>query len=295
MKKVLLWILGIVVILLAGLSAFGYYKVHSVTSKVYQNTTTSKTSDAKTKASESVSYLLLGTDTGELGRSYKGRTDTMMVMTVNPTTKTTTLVSLQRDTLISINGADAKLNAAYAYGSADSAISAVENLLDIKLDGYLLVNMEGLEQLVDSVGGVTVTSPMTFTFEGYTFTEGQSTALDGAKALAFSRMRHEDPEGDYGRQKRQQLVIQAVINKLKDNPTSVLSDSFLSAVSDNVRTNVSLTSVRNLATKYSAAASTIKTDQMVGSGQMIDGVSYQIMSNEEISRVHNEIVNAQKN
>lgn len=292
-KKVLLWIMGIAVTLIVIGGGVAAFALHNTTSKIHSmDSSLSKASDTKTSAGKPVSYLLLGTDTGALGRTEKGRTDTMMVMTVNPNTKTTTMVSLQRDTKITIDGMTEKLNAAYALGDAKQAMTTVEQLLDIKLDGYLLVNMKGLEQLVDAVGGVTVKSPLTFSYEGYSFTENQDVTMNGTEALAFSRMRYDDPRGDYGRQIRQQLVIEAVMNKLKADPKSALNNDFLDAVSDNVRSNISLTSMRNLATKYRDAGETINRDQMTGTGVMIDGVSYQAMSQDEITRVHNEIVNA---
>lgn len=293
-KKVLLWILGIAVTLIVIGGGVAALALHNTTSKIHSmDSSLSKVSDTKTSAGKPVSYLLLGTDTGALGRTEKGRTDTMMVMSVNPNTKTTTMVSLQRDTKITIDGMTEKLNAAYALGDAKQAMTTVEQLLDIKLDGYLLVNMKGLEQLVDAVGGVTVKSPLTFSYEGYSFTENQDVTMNGTEALAFSRMRYDDPRGDYGRQIRQQLVIEAVMNKLKADPKSALNNAFLDAVSDNVRSNISLTSIRNLATKYRDAGETINRDQMTGTGVMIDGVSYQEMSQDEITRVHNEIVNAE--
>jgi LCP family protein required for cell wall assembly len=292
-KKVLLWILGIALVGIVVIGGVAAYKVHNTTSKIHSmDKSLSKTSDTKTKAGKSVAYLLLGTDTGDLGRSYKGRTDTMMVMVVNPNSNTTTMVSLERDTIIDLNGKTAKLNAAYAEGDADSTMTTVEKLLNIKLDGYLLVNMKGMEQLVDAVGGVTVKPPLTFSYEGYSFTDNQQTQLDGKSALAFSRMRKQDPRGDYGRQVRQQLVIEAVMNKLKADPTSALNNTFLDAVSDNVRSNISLPSLRNLAEKYRGAAATIDRDQVVGTGVMIDGVSYQQVSADETNRVHNLIANA---
>jgi len=292
-KKVLLWILGIALILIVIGGGVAAFALHNTTSKIHSmDRTLSKSSDTKTKSGKSVAYLLLGTDTGALGRDYKGRTDTMMVMVVNPTSKTTTMISIERDTKIQIDGVDAKLNAAYAYGNSEAAVNAVDKLLNITLDGYLLVNMNGLKQLVNAVGGIDVKSPLTFDYEGYSFTEGQTYHMDGAEALQFSRMRYDDPQGDYGRQIRQQLVIESVINKLKDDPSSVLSNDFLNAVSDNVRSNISLTSLRNLATKYRDSAQTINRDQMTGTGVMIDGVSYQEMSQDETTRVHNEIIDA---
>ncbi|WP_180368424.1 LCP family protein, partial [Oenococcus oeni] len=75
-------------------------------------------------------------------------------------------------TPITIDGQTVKLNAAYAYGSASSSIKQVEKLVNIKLNGYALINMGGLESIVDSLGGVTVTSNLTFTEFGHSFVKG---------------------------------------------------------------------------------------------------------------------------
>ena len=105
-------------------------------------------------------------------------------------------------------------------------------------------------------------------------------------------MRYDDPQGDYGRQMRQQLILTSVIGKLQKNPTTVLSQKFLNAVGENVRTDVSLGSVKNLATDYRDAGTSIKSDQLHGTGQNIDGQAYEVMSDTEISRVHELIQNA---
>lgn len=293
MKKILVRVLLVVLVAALGFGGFVYYMVHNSTSQIYSyNKKTNKSSDDKTTSKKPVAYLLLGTDTGELGRSYKGRTDTMIVMVLNPKSKTTTMVSVPRDTKVDFDDVTIKINAAYSYGSSDTAIAAVQKLLNIKLDGYLLVNMKGLEQMVDAVGGVTVTSPLSFDYYGKSFVKGHSYNLNGSDALKFSRMRYDDPQGDYGRQMRQQLILTSVISKLQKNPTTVLSQKFLNAVGKNVRTDVSLDSVKNLVTDYRSAGTNIKSDQMHGTGQNIDGQDYEVMSNDEITRVHNVIEDA---
>ncbi|MGO2976966.1 MAG: LCP family protein, partial [Leuconostoc mesenteroides] len=219
-RNTILTIIGLLFVVGLGLGAYAYTKVNHTITKMQKTSTTTKSADKITNSKKPVSYLLLGTDTGELGRSYKGRTDTMIVMTINPKTKTTTMTSIPRDTLVTVSGQQMKINAAYAYGSAASATQAVEDLLDIDINGgYILINMGGLVKMVDAVGGVDVTSPLTFTTEGddtqadsknqYSFVSGKTYHMDGEEALAFARMRHEDPNGDYGRQMRQQLVIKA--------------------------------------------------------------------------------------
>ncbi|WP_127848267.1 LCP family protein [Lacticaseibacillus hulanensis] len=295
MKKIILRVLAVLLVAVVGVGGYFYYQVHHTASEVYSwDKKKNKTSDTKTGEGKPVTYLLMGTDTGALGRSYKGRTDTMIVMVLNPKTDTTTMVSIPRDTKIDMDGVPVKINAAYSYGSSDSAVSAVENLINVKINGYLLVNMGGLEKLVNAVGGVTVTSPLSFTYEGKTFKKNQTYQLNGADALKFSRMRYDDPDGDYGRQRRQQLVISSIIGKLKDNPSKVLSGSFLDAVSENIRTDVSLNSVKNLALKYKEAAGNIKMDQMRGTGKRINGSDFQIQSSKEIARVHKILNDAAK-
>ncbi|MEN2316398.1 LCP family protein [Lacticaseibacillus paracasei] len=293
MKKILVRVLLVLLVAALGFGGFVYYMVHNSTSQIYSyNKKTNKSSDDKTTSKQAVTYLLLGTDTGTLGRSYKGRTDTMIVMVINPKSKTTTMVSVPRDTKIDFDDVTIKINAAYSYGSSGTAMEAVEKLLNIKLDGYLLVNMKGLEQLVDAVGGVTVTSPLTFNYDNKSFIKGQSYNLNGIDALKFSRMRYDDPNGDYGRQMRQQQILTGVIGKLKKNPTTVISQKFLDAVGKNVRTDVSLGSVKNLATDYRDAGTTIKSDQLHGTGQNIDGQSYEVMPDSEIARVHSLLQSA---
>ena len=119
------------------------------------------------------------------------------------------LLSIPRDTYTEIVGMKTydKINHAYAYGQAKMAINSVEKLFDTNIDFYMEINMSGLMEFVDAVGGIEVTSPLTFTYEGRSFEEGKTELLDGESALRFARMRYDDPEGDYGRQKRQRIVI----------------------------------------------------------------------------------------
>ncbi|CAM3075243.1 LCP family protein [Leuconostoc rapi] len=299
-RNTILIIIGLIVLAGVGTGGYAYYKMNRTITKIQNPSKTTKKADKITSAKKPVSYLLLGTDTGELGRDYKGRTDTMIVMTVNPKTNVTTMTSIARDTLVDVNGQQMKINAAFAYGTADSALEAVENLLNIKINGgYILINMGGLVKMVDAVGGVDVTSPLTFTTEGddtqadsksqYSFTAGQSYHMDGNEALAFSRMRHSDPNGDYGRQMRQQLIIRAVL-KNSASVGSLFNDSLLTTLSNNVQTDVSTTSMKNLAMSYRSALGNIKQDQMRGTTQSMGALgSVEVMSQTEIDRVHTAI------
>ncbi|WP_375677642.1 LCP family protein, partial [Lactobacillus delbrueckii] len=162
---------------------------------------------------EPIAILLMGTDTGALGRTYKGRTDSIMVAVLNPKTKKTTLVSFERDMQVNLPDypeySPSKLNAAYAYGNAKELAKVLKKYFNIPINAYVLINMGGLKTIINKVGGVDITPNLSFTYEGYTFTKGEKTHMDGAKALAYSRMHYDDPEGDYGRQKRQRQILAA--------------------------------------------------------------------------------------
>src|SRR5699024_63461 len=128
----------------------------------------------------------------------------MIVMTLDPNNNQMQLVSIPRDsrTLIVGKGFQDKINHAYAFGGSEMSVATVENFLDIDLDYYVRMNMEGLAQLVDAVGGIMVNNDQQFSQSGYTFDTGKI-QLDGDKALAYVRMRKQDPQGDVGRNDRQ--------------------------------------------------------------------------------------------
>ena len=132
------------------------------------------------------------------------------------------MMSLERDILTQIDEkgetTEAKLNAAYAYGGAELAIATIEKLMNIHIDRYVMINMQGLVQLVDAVGGIEVNNTFDFPISieenepEYTATvEPGKHLINGDQALVYARMRYQDPEGDYGRQKRQREVIRKVV------------------------------------------------------------------------------------
>lgn len=292
-RKILLSILTIVLLLITAGAAYGYNIFRDAKKTANEFYTPSKNSNADSvkKATEKISdkkpisILILGTDSRD--EDLGGRSDTMIVATLNPQHKKTTLVSIARDTYVegvSLN----KINSAYADGGSDKAIEVVDNLLDIKLDHYVTMNFEGLKSLVDAVGGVEVKSNLNFSYDGHSFTEGVNT-LNGDEALAYSRMRKEDPRGDYGRQIRQRQVITAVINKLKSPAALTSYKGVLSSLGNNVKTDISFDQLIKIAQNYNGAFDNVISDNLQGDGQMINGLSYQIVSEDELNRVKNLI------
>ena len=233
------------------------------------------------------SVLLMGIDTGEEGRVDQGRSDTMMVVTVNPHTQQSTIVSIPRDTYTEIAGRGTmdKINHAYAFGGTSMAVNTVQNLFDIPIDYYVSINMEGLEQIVDALNGIALVPDSTFQQSGYSFTQGQETHLDGGAALAYSRMRKQDPEGDYGRQKRQRQVVMAIVDEVASIESILNYRNVLSVLDQNMATNMTFDEMVTIFTNYRDASGNTRQEQLSGEGTRIDGVYYDIVSDAEINRV----------
>lgn len=236
-----------------------------------------------------INILLLGVDERE---NDVGRSDTMIVMTLDPNNDQMQMVSIPRDTRAEIanDGRVTRINHAYAYGGSDMAVNTVENFLDIDLDYYIRVNMEGLSQVVDAVNGVTVQNDMTFTSGNYTFEEGEL-ELDGQEALSYVRMRKNDPNGDLGRNERQREVITGIIDKGASLDAVNKVGNVMDVLGDNVSTNMQFSDMRRLATNYSSARKNTSTYQMSGDGRMVNGMYLIFMSDAEIQNTHDMIVN----
>ncbi|QIK52662.1 transcriptional regulator [Jeotgalibaca porci] len=286
--------LALVFITVVGIYVFDVYRnIDSTTNEIYEPVDEEveqvRSSSADLNSKEPISILLLGVDTGDLGRTERGRSDTMMVVTVNPNTKKSTITSIPRDTYTEIvgYGTSDKINHAYAFGGNSMAINSVQNLLDIPIDYYVTVNMAGIQEIVNAVGGVDVVSPLTFSQDGYTFYQGEVNHLDGNAALAFARMRYEDPEGDTGRQARQRIIIEGVVNKVTSASTLVNYQNILGSLSNNVQTNFQMKDYLALqGNDYLAAARNITSEQMGGSGGIgDDGIYYNWLSEDELYRV----------
>lgn len=298
-KKIFAIIFGIILVLflaVVGMGAKLYWDVSKSMDKTYETVERSKKSQVNLNNKEPFSVLLLGIDTGDDGRVEQGRLDTTIVATVNPRDKQTTLVSLARDTYVDIpgQGKQDKLNHAYAFGGASLAMDTVENYLNIPINHYVSINMAGLKELVNAVGGIEVNNNLTFSQDGYDFTIGKI-SLDGEQALSYSRMRYEDPNGDYGRQERQRKVIEGIVQKVLSLNSVSNYQEILTAVSDNMKTDLSFDDMKKIALDYRSAFGKVKQDQLQGTGFMQDGVSYQRVDEQELTRVQQELKNQLNN
>ncbi|WP_226529246.1 LytR family transcriptional regulator [Metabacillus niabensis] len=285
-KKKWLWItLSIIGLLVLGTGGYAFYlyksaadTVASIQEDLDRDKSEKRTEQVVFEEKDPISILLMGVDERDGDR---GRSDSLILMTVNPNTNTTQMVSIPRDTRTEIigKGKQDKINHAYAFGGTEMAINTVENFLDVPVDYFVKINMESFKDTVDAVGGVEVNNTLNFSYDGYDFPEGKIT-LDGDKALAFTRMRKEDPRGDFGRQERQRQIIEAVIKKGANVSSITKFGDMFGVVRDNVKTNLTFDEMWDIQANYKTAAQNLEQFQVEGSGDTIDGIYYYIVPEE---------------
>lgn len=289
--------LSVILLIVLGGAAYGMTKYRSVKNSVNNSfmpsgVTKERNVSGQLKNKKPISILLMGTDTGALGRDYKGRTDSMMVITLNPSENKTTVTSIPRDTAVNIPGyksvSPAKINAAYSYGQTKTAIKTVQKLLNIPIDFYALINMGGMEKVINQANGVDVTPTLSFKYEGFSFTKGEKTHMNGKKALAYSRMRYDDPQGDYGRQTRQRAVLTALVHK-SSSVSTLLNQSFINSLSDQTQTDLTFDELTALAKDYNSVRKHTSETHLQGNGEEVAKQSMEVMKESELQRVTNFI------
>lgn len=308
-KRVWKVIFSVLLIGMVGTAAYlfkAYSDIGSTAESIYTSVNVNEMREEEIEvetATQPISFLLLGADTGtaEEERTETGRSDTIIVCTVNPNTKTTTLLSIPRDSFAEIVGySDVydyygdyydKMNHAYAFGGTEMSINTVQQFLNVPIDYYVEVNFDGLVDIVDAVGGIEITSPLTFDFYGPQFIEGQTQTLTGYDALQFSRMRKQDPEGDLGRQKRQQMVIKAILDKVLTMGTVVNYKNILATLEDNVQLNMSLDEIVSIASGYRKSMENFQQFYVEGEEMYIDEIYYYYVDPEERLRLSNILRN----
>jgi len=238
---------------------------------------------------EPFSVLMLGVDERE---GDKGRSDTIIVLAVNPNDESVKMLSIPRDTRTEIigKGKEDKINHAYAFGGVAMAMETVENFLDIPIDYYLQVNMEGFKDLVDAVGGVTVNNELAFSQNEFDYPKGQIT-LSGDEALSYTRMRYEDPRGDFGRQQRQREIIEAVIKEGMSLSSLTNFSEIFNALGNNIKTNLTFDQMIEIQKNYKDAGKNIQQMEINETGTMINEIYYGLVSPDEKQRIQTELKN----
>lgn len=245
----LILVLFIILLLLFGVYSCTVYKL--IGKMDYSETGARSRTDNALARNYVTSVLLIGTD----GRSdvERGRSDTMMLLSVNSRTNTVTLTSFMRDCYVEIPdgyGWD-KLNSAYSYGGAELLMDTIEHNFGVQIDDYISVNFVSFSNIIDAVGGIEIDvsdaeaqeintilqAEVNSIMGDDTFADllkgGGKLLLNGKQALSYARIRYVG-NADFERTERQRRVMELAIDKLKS-----FAPSAISKISDSVMPNVS--------------------------------------------------------
>ena len=227
--------------------------------------------------------MVLGVDrrSGDTGRS-----DTLFVTMLDTSRNQAALLSVPRDTLVSIPGHGwDKVNHAYAYGGHDLSRKTLENFLGIQINNYVLVDFQGFIKLVDAIGGVDidVEKPMQYA-DPYDGENGLVINLqpgrqhmDGTTAIQYVRYR--DEEGDIGRVSRQQKFMKAVFAKLRSTSLLTRAPEIARTLYQSIETDLSVTDLASLLVTFAknvSGTSQLETAMVQGSPAYLDDISYWI-------------------
>ncbi len=166
---------------------------------------------------DTINILLIGRDSRE---ETPGRSDSVILCTICPAARSVTTTSFLRDLYLPIPGnEDNRLNAAYAFGGADLLQQTLQQQFDIETDGYVEADFSSFPQIIDLLGGVELqlrqdeAEAINAAVPG-ALAEG-SQLLNGSQALAYSRLRKLDQDGDFGRSSRQRKLISALLESYR--------------------------------------------------------------------------------
>lgn len=216
--------------------------------------------NASMNSSNVRNILVIGSDTRDI--KERGRTDSMIILSINKKTKEITMTSLMRDMYVNIKGKTAdgesydswgKINSAYVYGGAELLLDTIEYNFDIAIDDYIYIDFNTFVDIVDSVDGIDldisneeakgmipqtreVNDILKRDHNADVLTHGGKIHANGYQALAYARLRYVG-NADFERTERQRTVITKVIDKVKSSPLKL--DSFGKACAKNLSTNMS--------------------------------------------------------
>lgn len=181
-----------------------------------------------------------------LVNSLDGLSDTILLLRFSPETQKVVVLSIPRDTQIELEGIGlTKLNATNTYGGPALAATTISDLLGgVAIDRYVRINVQGVEKLIDALGGVSIYVPYDMKYQDdsqhlyINLSQGQQ-HLNGNKALQFLRFRY-DEKGDIGRVQRQQMLMRALMEQTLHPATLSRLSQILSVIQDHVDTNLSV-------------------------------------------------------
>ncbi|MGM9582021.1 MAG: LCP family protein [Anaerovibrio sp.] len=261
-------------------------------SSLFEEKPVAKKTEMMTPGDKTI-VMLMGVDERE---GDVGRSDTLMIATLDPKKKKAAILSIPRDTRVKIpgHGFD-KINAAYAYGGHKLTQSTVENLLGVEMEHYVLINVNAFTKIIDAIGGVDINVEKRMYYEDpwddngglvINLYPGQQ-HMDGRTAITYVRYR--DEEGDIGRIARQQKFMQAVMDKLTSPAIIPRIPAIIGEVVDCINTDLSVKQmIEFMSALKDAQTKGLQTEMLPGKPMYIGGISYWLP---DLSKLRTTIAN----
>lgn len=237
-----------------------YKDITEETKVIYtQNKSVKQEVSAGKSLKEPFTILLMGidSDTNDLSQSSSFNGDSLMLITFNPTTLNSTILSIPRDTYVPIacfNGKRKNKITHAAWQGEQCMMDTITGFTGIPIDYYIKINFKGAVQLVDALGGIDAEVPIGFCEQNSDRAWGENTIcvdagyqhLNGEQALAWARHRKSAGFDDFVRGQNQQLVVKAMLNKLKDVRDLDTVYKILDTVGNNMATNMTTSEILSL-------------------------------------------------
>lgn len=278
-RKIFLLISFIPIFLILSYGAFFAWKIHRVSKNISIGNQESKTfldniGSVVSSAITSRHKPLRGEEEGRInilllgaaGENWPGEnlTDTIIIMSVDTKNKKAAILSIPRDLYVEVpqTNYSTKINTLYQYGlnndnGPEIIKKAVEEITGLPVHYFLIMDFDGFKKIIDDISGVNIMVERdiydsrypgpNYSYETFEIKKGLR-HLDGETALKYARERHGDPEGDFGRARRQQAVIQAVKNRVFSLQTflnPVALNNLLNTLGDHIKTNISLDEIES--------------------------------------------------
>jgi polyisoprenyl-teichoic acid--peptidoglycan teichoic acid transferase len=216
----------------------------------------------------------------DLPYSRGTRTDTMMAANLDLMTEKVQVLSIPRDMRVEIPGHGfSKINDAYRFGDVDLTLETVKNFLEVPMDYYILVKLGAVQRFVDAIGGITLDVEKDMDYEDkwgklFIHLKQGPQHLSGAQVEGYMRFRH-DAESDFGRMRRQQQTMKAVLARLQSPAVAVHIPQLIEAFKQSIKTNLSQEQLLGLANMFhEVRPEEVTSEALPGRDRMLDGISY---------------------
>lgn len=313
-KKITIWILGVILVVIlgavGGVYFYGNYLFNKLEKVEIDKDNIGITEEVEEKLSQYsdsiINIALFGVDAvdGEAGRS-----DSIMIATIDTVHKKLKLTSIMRDSYVAIDGhGNDKINHAYAFGGPQLAIKTLNENFDLNIEDFASVNFETLPKIIDKIGGIELdidADELEYingyiahlnNINGTSEPAIESTGLQhvsGTQALAFCRIRYTSG-GDYKRTERHREVLTKIFEKIETLPATSYP-SLLLEVLPMVNTSLTYNEILDLGTEVlKVGDSSMELERFpldeYCEGQMINGVYYLTFDKETtVEQLHSYI------